>query len=179
MPNPDTDNVTDALDPVLEAFHRSACLGAAGLFRPLAPAILQRAAGMTKGEVRFRLADEAVRVWAPRLLEAKGRNADATTLSALAPIVDSATASAALEAIDATGQGGGVLFHPRDAAKSAASDDATLWPYVGQRAALTLQALAECAPDESAKRAVFDYGVALLSDLRSGRPPGAMLAIDD
>ena len=46
----------------------------------------------------FRVADEAVRVWAPMALETWGRADDAAKLRALAPIVDIETARAAAAA---------------------------------------------------------------------------------
>ena len=112
----------------------------------------------------FRLADQAVRVWAAAILERKDRKFDADTLRSLPPITDretSSTAKVTLEALDSA-----LVSHAKDCAASAAGDAGTP-DFVGTQAAFTAIALAN-SYDDHRRQDVYESAAALLSELRSG-----------
>jgi len=72
----------------------------------------------------FRVADEAVRVWAPMALEQRGQSGDAATVHALAPIVDIETARAAAAAAYAYAANAAAAYAAAAYAAAAANVDA-------------------------------------------------------
>ena len=161
---------TQPASPTLQTFVLPLLVEERELFAPHTHGPLTRSAYRTEEQVQFLFSNEAVRVWAPRILGLRGRGSDADTLRALEPIKDKASALAALAAIDTFKAREGLL-HIKDAAHCVSGREPAFVADVGKRAAHVVVQLASCYAGAGDKRAVYEEAASFLAELQHGGQP--------
>lgn len=158
-----TDTLPRSMSPTLAGFIDPLAAREAALFGELRSFFRTSRAPQDEQQLRYRLADHAVRVCAAEVLLHESRAAQSQDLRALPTIVDATTARAAAQAVRASNGLEAAALAAQNATIAAA--DVNDPGFVGEQAAYSVLALADFYVEPGERRRVLDAAVGLLHSL--------------